>query len=321
MKSRGMILKKRLLEVFTRIIPLAIIGGVCSALYIGSDIEIFGRLGSGAFELLPVMLSIFTAYSIGGISPVVPAAVVGYYAESQGMGMVGGLLAGGLVGVFSNKLESLDMPMTWKPFMTIFFSPMIVTVITGLILFLCSLPLVRVFTGSVKLLEGSSEGSIVLLAGILGVMISMDMGGPINKVAYFFGVNLLGTGRTDIMGVVSTAIAVPPLSMALYKYLNRRDDTEDESVAIALILGVSGITEGAIPLLVRNPIKLIFSSMVGTAGAAMIAAYLKVGSRVPHGGLIMLPFIEKKGGFLLATAAGMILTNIFIWALRPKETG
>ncbi len=319
MKSRGMILKKGLLEVFTRIIPLAIIGGVCSALYIGTDVEVFGKLGGGAFELLPAMLSIFVVYSMGGVSSMVPAAVVGYYSGSLGMGMVGGLLAGGLVGFFSNKLETLDLPLAWKPFMTIFFSPMLITITTGLILFLSSLPLVKLFDGSMGLLERASEGSIIILAGILGVMISTDMGGPINKVAYFFGVNLLSAGRADIMGVVTTAIAVPPLSMALYKYLNRGDESGDESVAIALILGVSGITEGAIPLLVGNPIKLIFSSMMGTAGAAMIAAYLKVGSRVPHGGLIMLPFIDKRGGFLLATLVGIVLTNLLIWVLKPRE--
>lgn len=319
MKSRGTVLKKRLLEVFTRIIPLAILGGVCSALYIGTDIEIFGRLGSGAFELLPVMLSIFVVYSIGGVTSLVPAAVVGYYSGYLGMGMIGGLLAGVLVGFFSSKLESLDIPMRWKPFVTIFFSPMLITVTTGLILFLISLPLMKVFTVSMGLLEGASSGSIILLAGILGIMISTDMGGPVNKVAYFFGVNLLAVGRTDIMGIVSTAIAVPPLSMALYKYLNRSNDSGDESISIAFILGVSGITEGAIPLLVGNPIKLIFSSMVGTAGAAMIAAYLKVGSRVPHGGLIMLPFIEGKVSFLLATLIGVILTNVLIWILRPKK--
>jgi len=156
---------------------------------------------------------------------------------------------------------------------------------------------------------------------ILGAMIAFDMGGPVNKTAFFFGAAMIREGNYQIMGACAAAICTPPLGMGLATLLQKRLwNTEEQEAGVAgIIMGLTGLTEGAIPFAAADPIRVIPSIMVGSAVAAVIAMVGKVGDHAPHGGPIVLLAVDHRLAYLLAIVTGTVVTAVSINLLKARS--
>jgi PTS system fructose-specific IIC component len=160
-----------------------------------------------------------------------------------------------------------------------------------------------------------------LLGVVLGAMMAFDMGGPVNKVAYVFGVALVADGITGPMAAVMIAGMTPPLGMALSNlaFPNKYPDEMRENAIAAIPMGLSFITEGAIPYAAADPLRVIPSLMVGSATAAATAMSLGVGMPAPHGGIFVVVLAENVLGFLGAIALGTVVTAAMVTLLKPDQ--
>jgi fructose-specific phosphotransferase system IIC component len=170
-------------------------------------------------------------------------------------------------------------------------------------------------------LKGMSAGSGVILALILGAMIAFDMGGPINKVAFFFGVAMIKDGNFAVMGACAAAICIPPIGLGLATVLGKKlwADEEREAGYAALAMGMIGITEGAIPFAAGDPIRVIPTIMIGSMVGAVIAMLGGVGDHAPHGGPIVLPVIDNRIMYVIAIVAGSLTVALIINTLRKMS--
>jgi len=167
-------------------------------------------------------------------------------------------------------------------------------------------------------LEHMHTGNAVVMAMILGAMIAFDMGGPVNKAAFFFGAAMIKEGHYGVMGICAAAICTPPLGLGLATLLKRKlwSDEEKEAGIAAVAMGMIGITEGAIPFAAADPLRVIPCIMVGSMVAAVIAALGGVGDHAPHGGPIVLPVVDHRIMYVIAIVAGMIVTAVLINTLK-----
>jgi len=163
-----------------------------------------------------------------------------------------------------------------------------------------------------------STGNSVVLAMLLGAMIAFDMGGPVNKTAFFFGAAMIREGDYRIMGACAAAICTPPLGMGLATLILKKLWTQEEQDAglAGLAMGMIGITEGAIPFAAADPVRVIPCIVLGSMVASVIAMLGGVGDHAPHGGPIVLPVIDQKVIYVIAILAGTAVTAIAINVVR-----
>jgi PTS system fructose-specific IIC component len=190
----------------------------------------------------------------------------------------------------------------------------------GLLMLALNLPLARIMVSLGHVLEGLQSGSQVVLAMVLGAMIAFDMGGPVNKAAFFFGAAMIQQHNYAIMGACAAAICTPPLGLGLATVMSRRRWSEEqrESGIAALGMGMIGITEGAIPFAAADPVRVIPSIMVGSMVAATIAMLAGVGNPAPHGGPIVLPVVDGRLMYVIAIIAGALTTALTINLVKKK---
>ena len=169
-------------------------------------------------------------------------------------------------------------------------------------------------TWLVDMNAGDTVGNKVVLAMILGAMIAFDMGGPVNKVAFFFASGLIAQGNISMMGPVAAAICTPPLGMGLATLLGRKlwTDEQRESGYAAMGMGMIGITEGAIPFAASDPLRVIPCIMLGSMVASTTAMLARVGNGAPHGGPIVLPVVTNPVMYIVAIIAGTVVTALAI---------
>jgi fructose-specific phosphotransferase system IIC component len=279
-------------------------------------------VGDAAFKLFPPVLAGFIAYAIAGRPALVAGFVGGYLAGMEQIvgdkrtsaGFLGALVIGLAAGHLVSALKKLRVPALLKPIMPIIVIPVFSAVPIGLLMMTLNLPLASVMVGMCRFLEGMQSGSQVLLAMVLGAMISFDMGGPVNKAAFFFGVAMIQQHNFAIMGACAAAICTPPLGLGLATLLGRRLWTEEqrESGLAALGMGLVGITEGAIPFAAADPIRVIPTIMIGSMVSATIAMLGGVGDHAPHGGPIVLPVVDHRMVYVMAILAGSVITAISV---------
>jgi len=167
-------------------------------------------------------------------------------------------------------------------------------------------------------LQGMQQGSIVLLAVIMGLMLAFDMGGPVNKVAYAFMLICVSQGVYTVVAIAAVGICVPPLGLGLATLLGRKNFSGEEREAgkAALVMGCVGVTEGAIPFAAADPLRVIPSIMVGSACGTVTAALLGAQCYAGWGGVIVLPVVEGKLGYLAAIAVGALVTAVCVNVLK-----
>jgi fructose-specific phosphotransferase system IIC component len=213
--------------------------------------------------------------------------VGGAVANQVGAGFLGGLVAGLLAGLVVHWIKKLKVPNYLRPVMPILVIPVVSSFVVGLVMYrVIGLPIREVMTFLSCWLKTMSTGNSVILAIVLGAMIAFDMGGPVNKVAFFFGAAMIKEGNFAIMGACAAAICIPPIGLGLATLLGRRlwTDEEREAGHAGLVMGMIGITEGAIPFAAADPFRVIPTIMLGSAVGSVLAMLGGVGDHAPHGG-------------------------------------
>jgi fructose-specific phosphotransferase system IIC component len=195
------------------------------------------------------------------------------------------------------------------------------TLVGVLMIKVLGVPIALLMEHANRTLQSMSTGNDVLLALILGGMIAFDMGGPVNKTAFFFGAAMIREGNYLVMGACAAAICTPPLGMGLATLLRKKlwSVEEQEAGLAAIAMGMIGITEGAIPFAAADPVRVIPSIMAGSAVASVIAMIGKVGDHAPHGGPIVLPVVDHRIFFVLSIVAGTLVTAILATVLRTRS--
>ncbi|WP_347552559.1 PTS fructose transporter subunit IIABC [Pseudalkalibacillus hwajinpoensis] len=334
---------RHLMNGVSYMIPFIVVGGllIAIALTIGGKPTESGlvipedsfwktieQLGGASFTFMIPILSGFIAYSIADRPGLAPGIIGGYiaangsfYGSEAGAGFIGGIIAGFLAGYVALAIKKMKVPKSVQPIMPIIIIPVFASLIVGLVfVFIVGAPVAQVFVTLTDWLAGMQGTSSILLAVILGAMISFDMGGPVNKVAFLFGAAMIGEGNYEIMGPIAAAICIPPIGMGLATFLKKRkyEEAERETGKASFTMGLFGITEGAIPFAAQDPLRVIPSIMAGSITGSVIAMMGNVGDRVAHGGPIVavLGAIDNVLMFFVAVIAGAFVTAILVNLLK-----
>jgi len=325
--------RQYLLSGVSYAIPFVACGGILIALAIalvpmtpsGPDfskapfLKVVLDIGTAAFSLLVPVLGGYIAFGISDRPGLVPGFVGGAIANQIGAGFLGGLVAGFLAGFVVLGIRKVRVPAPLRPVMPILVIPVVSSLVVGLLLFeVVGGPIRDAMTFLSSWLKVMSTGSSVVLALVLGAMIAFDMGGPVNKVAFFFGAAMIQEGNYAVMGACAAAICIPPIGLGLATLLGRRlwSDEEREAGWAGLLMGAIGITEGAIPFAAADPVRVIPTIMAGSAVGAVLAMLGGVGDHAPHGGPIVLPVVDNRWAYLAAIAAGSATVALSINALK-----
>ena len=272
-------------------------------------------IGDAAFKMALPVLAGFIAYAMAGKPGLVPGLVGGYLAGTTNAGFLGALLVGLLAGHVVNLLKKMPVHKYVRPIMPIIIVPIVSGLVVGVVMLkVVGVPIADFMKFLGAWLETMNEGNVIVLAGILGAMIAFDMGGPVNKAAFFFGAAMIKEGNYAIMGACAAAICTPPLGLALATLMSRTlwSEEQRESGLAALGMGMVGITEGAIPFAAADPVRVIPSIMFGSMVASSIAMLGGVGDHAPHGGPIVLPVVDHRLTYVVAIVIGTIVTAVTI---------
>ncbi|MBE7128032.1 PTS fructose transporter subunit IIABC [Bacillus mycoides] len=334
---------RHLMNGVSFMVPFIVVGGLLIAIALtlggektpgglvipeGSFWKTIEQIGGASFTFMVPILAGYIAYSIADKPGLVPGMIGGYiaatgsfYGSESGAGFLGGIIAGFLVGYIALGIKKLKVPKAIQPIMPIIIIPVFTSLIVGLaFVFIIGAPVAQVFVLLTAWLAGMQGSSSILLALILGAMISFDMGGPVNKVAFLFGSAMIGEGNYEIMGPIAAAICIPPIGMGLATFIGngKFQDSEREMGKASFTMGLFGITEGAIPFAAQDPLRVIPSIMAGSMTGAAIAMIGHVGDRVAHGGPIvaMLGAVDNVFMFFVAVIVGSIVTAVVVNVLK-----
>ncbi|WP_062107560.1 PTS fructose transporter subunit IIABC [Bacillus niameyensis] len=334
---------RHLMNGVSYMIPFIVVGGllIAIALTLGGEQTPGGivipedsfwkrieSIGAASFTFMVPILAGFIAVSIADRPGLAPGIIGGYiaangsfYGSEAGAGFLGGIIAGFLAGYVALAVKKLKVPKAIQPIMPIIIIPILSSLVVGTVfIYLIGAPVAQVFESLTDWLAGMQGTSSILLALILGAMISFDMGGPVNKVAFLFGSAMIGEGNYEIMGPIAVAICIPPIGMGLATFLNRRKyrPAEREAGKASFTMGLFGITEGAIPFAAQDPLRVIPSIMAGSMTGAVIAMIGNVGDRVAHGGPIVavLGAVDNVLMFFIAVLVGIFVTALMVNLLK-----
>ena len=325
-----------LMSGVSNMLPFVIAGGIMLALsfllegFVGSDSAIFigiNEIGSAAFAFLIPVLAGYIATSIGGKPAIVSGFAGGALAVSADAGFLGGLVAGFLAGyVTLFVIRALrKMPKNLSGLRTILLYPILTLFITGILMFYLFGPIfASINIAMLNFLETLGTGNQVLLGALLGGMMAIDMGGPVNKAAYAFSIGIFtDTGDGRFMAAVMVGGMIPPLAIALASVLfkNKFTEVQRQSALTNFILGLSFITEGAIPFAAADPIRVIVSSVIGSAIGGGLSQLWLTSVPAPHGGIFtMLALGENRLMLMIAVLIGTVISALILglWK-KPVE--
>jgi len=282
-------------------------------------LQLMLQIGVTAFKLALPILAGYISYAIAGKPGLVPGFIGGYLAGEVNAGFLGALVIGLLAGWIVNLIKTVPVPKYIKPIMPILIIPIVSSGIVGLLMLkVIGIPIANLMELLADWLRTMSTGNAALLAIILGGMIAFDMGGPVNKAAFFFGAAMIKEGQYAVMGACAAAICTPPLGLGLATLIRRKlwSDEEKEGGIAALAMGMIGITEGAIPFAAADPLRVIPCIMLGSMVAAVIAMIGGVGDHAPHGGPIVLPVVDNRIAYVFAIVVGTLVTALAIILLK-----
>ncbi|MEB7885701.1 PTS fructose transporter subunit IIBC [Serratia fonticola] len=328
---------RHLLTGVSYMLPMVVAGGLCIALSFVFGIKAFevkGTLaaalmqigGGSAFALMVPVLAGYIAFSIADRPGLTPGLIGGMLAVSTGAGFLGGIIAGFLAGYVAKAISGkLRLPPSMEALKPILIIPLVASLITGLIMiYVVGTPVAKIMVGLTNWLQSLGTANAVLLGAILGAMMCTDMGGPVNKAAYAFGVALLSSSVYAPMAAIMAAGMVPPLAMGLATILARRkfEKSEQEGGKAALVLGLCFITEGAIPFAARDPMRVLPCCIAGGALTGALSMAFGAKLMAPHGGLFVLLIpgaISPVLLYLLAIVAGTLLAGVAYAVLKRSE--
>jgi len=327
---------KDLMNGVSHMLPFVVGGGILMAISflfestLGDDSVTFkflNTIGVNAFDFLIPILAGYIAMSIGDRPGLMPGMVGGLMAVNSNAGFLGGLAAGFLAGyivVFLKKLFR-GMPRSLEGLKPILLYPILSLFIVGTLMYFIIGPIFSsINTAVVDFLSDMGTANAVLLGALLGGMMSIDMGGPFNKAAYTFSIGVFtDTGDGSFMAAVMAGGMIPPLAIALATtfFKNKFTDEERRSGLSNYLLGISFITEGAIPFAASDPLRIIGSSIVGSAIAGGLTQLWNTAIPAPHGGIFVIALAERPFMFLIALLIGTVITGLLIgfWRKPVKQ--
>jgi PTS system fructose-specific IIC component len=291
--------------------------------YLGAVLFKIGALSLGF--LVPALAG-YIAYAIADRPGIAPGFVSGAVAVFMGAGFLGGIVGGLIAGYVAHSIGKLNVARWLRGLMPVVIIPLVASIAaSGLLFVFLGRYVAAVTIGLNNWLSSLTGASAIALGIVLGLMMCFDLGGPVNKVAYSFAVAGLGAASItnqapwQIMAAVMAAGMVPPLAMALAAtVLNKRlfSLAEQENGKAAWLLGASFITEGAIPFAAADPLRVIPASMLGGAVTGAISMAAGVGSKAPHGGIFVFFAIDPFLWFVIAIAAGTVVSAFAVIALK-----
>ena len=344
--SLGQEIYKNLMNGVSHMLPFVIAGGILIAIsfmvdqFIGVPVDSLGQLGSfnpqaawfnqiggAAFGFMLPVLAGFIAMSISDRPGLVAGFAAGALASSGGAGFLGALVGGFLAGyviVFLRKIFA-NLPKSLDGIKTILFYPFFGLLITGFLMLLINVPM-KIINDGLNNFLGSLDGTNAALLGILlGVMMAADLGGPINKAAYVFGTGTLAatvtTGGSVVMAAVMAAGMVPPLAIfvATRLFKNKFTQPEREAGLTNIIMGLSFVTEGAIPFAAADPFRAIPSFMLGSALTGGLVGAFGIKLLAPHGGIFVILLLSNPLLYLLFIVIGAIVSGVVLGLLKKPS--
>ncbi|MFK3621356.1 fructose-specific PTS transporter subunit EIIC [Corynebacterium hesseae] len=289
------------------------------ALYIGAVLFAIGQASMG---FIVAALSGYIAFALAGRPGIGPGFAGGAIAVTLGAGFIGGLVTGLIAGFVALWIGKWKVPRWIGSLMPVVIIPLLATMITGLLMYLLlGAPLAAIMEGLQNWLSSMSGSSAVLLGIILGLMMCSDLGGPVNKAAYLFATAGLSTGDEASMKIMAAVMAsgmVPPIALSIATFVRKNLFTpaEQENGKSAWLLGLSFVSEGAIPFAAADPLRVIPSMMLGGAVTGALSMSLDVMSRAPHGGIFVIFAIEPAWAYFVAILAGVIVSTIAVIAMK-----
>ncbi|SFH51092.1 PTS fructose transporter subunit IIABC [Pisciglobus halotolerans] len=326
---------KDLMNGVSYMLPFVVGGGILMAISflfentLGDKSQAFlflNTIGSNAFNFLIPILAGYIAMSIGDRPGLMPGMVAGLMAVNSHAGFLGGLVGGFLAGylVLLLKRWFKGLPKSLEGLKSILLYPVFGLLLTGALMYFVVGPVfATINTAMINVLNSLGSVNAVLIGAILAGMMSLDMGGPFNKAAYTFSIGIFtDTGDGSLMAAVMAGGMVPPLAIALASTFFKHKFTEDErkSGLTNYVLGLSFITEGAIPFATADPLRIIGSSVIGSVIAGGLTQLWDISIPAPHGGIFVIPLANHRLLFLLALAIGSIISALILGFWRkPVE--
>ncbi|MDS0525207.1 fructose-specific PTS transporter subunit EIIC [Clostridium sp. SHJSY1] len=329
---------KHLMNGVSHMLPFVIGGGILIALsFLLDDYSIdpskfgsntpmaafFMKVGGGAFGFMLPILAGYIAMSIGDRPALAVGFVGGSLASAGGSGFLGALLAGFIAGYLVVGLKKIfsGLPQSLEGIKPVLLYPFFGILLIGVIIVYVVNPPVSGLNSAINgFLTGMGSSSKILLGVLLGGMMAIDMGGPFNKAAYVFGTASLASGQFEIMAAVMAGGMVPPLAIALATtfFKSKFTKRERQSGLTNYIMGLSFITEGAIPFAAADPIRVIPSCIVGSAIAGGLSMAFGCALRAPHGGIFVLPVVGNPAMYAVAILAGSVAGMAMLAILKKK---
>ncbi|VTU08741.1 phosphotransferase system, fructose-specific IIC component [Actinobacillus indolicus] len=327
---------KHLMTGVSHMLPFVVAGGLLIAISFMFGIEAFkdpniaGGLpkalmdigGGAAFHLMIAVFAGYVAYSIADRPGLTAGFVGGMLATTAGAGILGGIIAGFLAGYVVKFLnDNIKLPASLTSLKPILILPLLGSAIVGLaMVYVINPPVASIMEALSSWLKSMGEVNAIVLGTVLGTMMCTDMGGPVNKAAYTFSVGMLASDVNTPMAAAMAAGMVPPIGMAIATWIARNKFTVNQRDAgkASFVLGLCFISEGALPFVAADPVRVIATSILGGATAGAISLGLGITLQAPHGGLFVIPFVSQPLMYLAAIAIGSAVTGVTYAVIKPK---
>ncbi|QIM66392.1 PTS fructose transporter subunit EIIBC [Mannheimia granulomatis] len=329
-------LYKHLMTGVSHMLPLVVAGGLLIAISFMFGIEAFKDetiaaglpkalmdIGGGAaFHLMIAVFAGYVAFSIADRPGLAVGLIGGMLATTAGAGILGGIVAGFLAGYTVKFLNgAIQLPPSLTSLKPILILPLLGSAIVGLaMIYIINPPVKALMDSLVEWLNTMGQLNAAFLGIVLGAMMCTDMGGPVNKAAYTFGVGLIASQQYTPMAAVMAAGMVPPIGMAIATLIarNKFNTNQRDAGKASFVLGLCFISEGALPFVAADPIRVIVSSILGGATAGAISMSLGITLQAPHGGLFVIPFVSQPLMYLAAIAIGSLVTGVVYATIKQK---
>ena len=330
---------KHLMNGVSHMLPFVIGGGILIALAFlldtfdpanpgnfGSNLwyaKTFMDIGGISFGFMLPVLAGFIAMSIADRPGLAVGFVGGALASSSGAGFLGALIAGFVAGYVVNALKKVfaDLPHSLEGIKPVLLYPLLGVFLVGVIMiFVINPPVAGINNWMIETLKGMDTSSRIFIGILMGGMMAVDMGGPVNKAAYVVGTGMLVSGEYGIMAAVMAGGMVPPIAIALATtfFKNRFTEQQRKSGVVNYIMGLSFITEGAIPFAAADPLRVIPSCVIGSATAGGLSMFFDCTLRAPHGGIFVVPTIGNPLLYLVAIFAGAVISALCLGIVKKK---
>lgn len=338
-------IKDSILTGISYIIPIIVAGGMTLAAAVlisqafnlqevynaeGSWLWMLRQLGGTLLGTLMVpILAAYMAYSIADKPALGPGFAAGVAANLIGSGFLGGMLGGILAGYFLKLLKNKIKPKgTFAGFISFWLYPVVGTLVVGsIMLFVIGKPLAFLNEGLISWLQGMSGTNAIILGALIGAMVSFDLGGPINKAAYTFCIGAMASGNFVPYATFASVKMVSAFSITGATIIGKKhfSKQEQEVGKQTWLLGLAGITEGAIPFMMNDPLRVIPSLIAGSAVTGAIVSYFQIGLNVPGAGIFSLALLKGQpvllgvGIWLGAAVVGAAISTILLLVTRKTK--